>query len=87
MLSAIKRVSEEETVRQQDDAYSNFCSQLDAQINEETLPLPEKHFEKICKELKKTTIRTLKGTLAEILPFEDVVEEMDRFEEKLDTII
>ena len=40
------------------------------------MPLPEKEFEKCCKRIRKDIVRELKLKLADILPFEEVLEEI-----------
>jgi hypothetical protein len=66
-MLAIHRIADEETQRQGDEAYELFQSLLEREINEDTMPLPAKKFNKIIKMIEMQCKAMLRRGLAEFL--------------------
>jgi len=87
LTQAIFRITDEETVRQGDEAYEQFKQALENEINDETMPLSDKQFKKIVKRISRETGKKLRYGLCEILKFEEVLYECERFNQRVDCLV
>lgn len=60
---------------------------MDDAVNDETMPLPCKQFKKIIKGLENKSRSQLRVGLAELLTFEEVLYECERFEQRIEMLI
>ena len=86
-MLVIHRITDEETQRQGDEAYELFQSLLEKEINEDTMPLPAKKFNKIIKKIEMESKAMLRGGLAEFLQFDEVMYESDKFEQRITSLV
>lgn len=87
LTQTIFRITDEETVRQGDEAYEQFKQALENEINDETMPLSDKQFKKIVKRISRETGKKLRYGLCEILKFEEVLYECERFNQRVDCLV
>ena len=64
-----------------------FKQGLDDAINDETMPLPNKQFKKVVKKLDGQVRSQLRSGLAELLTFEEVLYECERYEQRIDMLV
>jgi hypothetical protein len=67
-------------MRQGDEAFENVKQTLESQINEETMPLADKHFAKIVKGACREARLKLRHGLSELLKFDELQSECERFD-------
>jgi hypothetical protein len=79
LLQAITRVSDEESARLSDKAYRDFSKELDIELSLEVMPLSSIKLESIFTTLQRKYRSQLRTNLAELLSFDQVLEESDRF--------
>ncbi len=87
LSQSIFRITDEEIQRQGDEAFTLFKQELDDAIDDETMPLPNKQFKKIVKKLDAKVRSQLRLGLAELLTFEEVLYECERFEQRIEMLI
>ncbi len=79
ILTALDRVVHAETVKIIDTNFDLLKIQFDEKLNEDTLPLSQKDFDKIVNRLVKAARYRIEKELASILSFKEIVSEMDKF--------
>jgi hypothetical protein len=83
ILTALDRVVQAETVKILDEAYEGVRAELEERLSEGALPMTEKELRKIAKTAIKSKQQEVEASLASILSFKEIIEEVRRFKERV----
>eukprot|EP00347_Sterkiella_histriomuscorum_P019605 403340994 len=83
VLAAIDRVIQAETSKIGDELYDKFCHQIEESISEECMPFTKETFQKIVKKLTKENKTALSKQLSQILNFQEILKEQQKFKERI----